>query len=441
MDTLSPLDAGFLHLEKDKEHLHIGSVAVFDGPEPKFHEIFTLLGARMAEVPRAMQVPHQTPLGLARPTWIDDEKFDLRDHIKHHALPAPGGLTELQELVSWFMTEPLELDRAAWMVWVVDGLADNRWAVLTKVHHCMVDGIAGTDMMVKMFDPVEHAVAHASGVASTVAPTVRRPRPRIPKPRAAVSTALAPLHAAREIARLAVPRTGTSLAGSLGRDRSWAAAKIDLEDLRLIRGEFGCTINDVCISVLAKGFRDLMIHRGVDPSGHTIRSLVPVSVRASADHSAMGNRVTALIAELPVDVEDPVERLARTRSHLGRLKGSGEATAAQIGLNLLNLVPPAIYSAAVGLGSHLPQRIFATVTTNVPGSPVPLYLDGRRLRELYPYVPIAFQLRTGVAMTSYDGSMYFGVTADRDSTPDLDVLVSGIEEGVRELLKAVTRTA
>lgn len=439
MDVLSPLDTAFLRLETSYAHLHIASASVFEGPCPDFPGLMKLLGERMTENPRCTQRVREAPFGLAMPVWIEDENFDLTEHVRLRAVPAPGGLHELHELVSWFMSEPLDLDRSPWEIWVVEGLEDGHWAVVVKVHHCMLDGIGGTDLLARVFDGRETGSAphpsddnqhHDKGWRTRV-PAVGRP-----------NFSLAPLRSAVEITRLAVPRTGTTLAGSIGHERTWATTKANIDELRLVRAAFGGTINDVCLTIIARGYRDLLIHRGIEPSGHRVRTLVPVSARPAgkagngASSGVDGNLVTALIAELPVDIEDPVERLAATRNQLRRLKGSGEAAVGSGALTLLQFVPAPLLNRAMSVFFRLPQRVITTVTTNVPGPTIPLRLAGRRLLELYPYVPIAFQLRTGVAMTSYDGTLFFGVTADRDSTPDVDVLLAGIDDGLAELLKA-----
>jgi len=235
---------------------------------------------------------------------------------------------------------------------------------------------------------------------------------------------------------LARPATASSLSGSLGSARCWAGAQVSLDDVRIIRRGLGGTVNDVVLAAVTRGFRDLLLSRDEPPARHAVRTLVPVSVRTSRQRGQADNRISAVVAELPVHVADPVERLRAVRTELDRLKASGEAAAGGVLTELARYVPPMLLSAGLTGIFRVPQRFVVTVATNVRGPRTPLYAAGRRLRELYPYVPIADRLRIGVAVSSYAGALYFGITADRDSTPDVDVLIAGIEDGLRELVKA-----
>lgn len=455
--SLSPLDTAFLRLEDEHTSLHVASIAIFDGPAPGYAEVAEMLERKLPYVPRWRQRLHDAPLSLGQPRWVDDPDFDLRYHLRHTALPHPGSDAQLRDTIGRLMSQQLDRAKPLWEMWIVEGLADGRWAVVSKVHHCLVDGIAGTDLLATIFDrepnPTRPAapphVAPApppsrlaflgeattafaragAGVAGSAVGTVRHPR-------AAARTALTAARGLAGFAGLVRPGPPTSLTGELGAARIWTHAKLPLSDVRLVRSRFGGTVNDVVLSVVARGYRDLLLSRGETPDERGLRTLVPVSVRTSGERGGTANQLSAMIAQLPVAEADPVARLHAMRGHLDRLKGSGERQAGQLVTRLAAIIPPTLTSLGLSGMFRIPQWFLATVTTNVPGPSRPLYAAGRRLRELYPYVPIADQLRVGVAIMSYDGTLYVGITADRDSSPDVEVLAAGIEDGLRELVKA-----
>ncbi len=456
MEVMSPLDSAFLRLEDRHTSLHIASIAVFDGPPPTYEEIAALFVAKLPMLPRYRQRVREVPLQLGRPVWVDDPQFSLRNHLRHTALPRPGSTAQLRELVGRLMSQQLDRSRPLWDSWIVEGLEDGRWALINKVHHCMVDGIAGTDLLSAVLDhspepsppvPASRRATAEPGrlrlLASAAAALPRHPAgvlrqasASVRHPRATATAVLARLHGMLDFVELARPATASSLSGSLGSARCWAGAQVSLDDVRIIRRGLGGTVNDVVLAAVTRGFRDLLLSRDEPPARHAVRTLVPVSVRTSRQRGQADNRISAVVAELPVHVADPVERLRAVRTELDRLKASGEAAAGGFVTELARYVPPMLLSAGLTGIFRVPQRFVVTVATNVPGPRTPLYAAGRRLRELYPYVPIADRLRIGVAVSSYAGALYFGITADRDSTPDVDVLIAGIEDGLRELVKA-----
>jgi WS/DGAT/MGAT family acyltransferase len=456
VDVLSPLDAAFLRLESHDAPLHIASAAVFDGPAPSYDELLALVRAKLPLLPRYRQRVQEVPLWLGRPVWVDDPAFEARYHVRHTALPRPGSDAQLQVLCARLLSQPLDRHRPLWEAWLVEGLAEDRWALVSKVHHCMVDGIAGTDLLSRLLDTgPDPAPLTADGwepaeppgtleLLSTALTTMPNPvhglRQVVRSARHPRQTASELLEDARGLATWAGvlrPAGASSLTGPITYHRSWGWAEADLDDVRRVRHAFGGTVNDVVLSLVAGAFRALLLARDEEPGAHVVRSLVPVSVRARHPEPGkplLANQVSAMIAELPVQEPDPVARLQAVRDELDRLKASGEAQAGEVVTAAAGLVPPLVLSTSLYGGFRLPQRQLVTVTTNVPGPPVTLWGMGRRLRSLHPFVPIADRVRTGVAVTSYEGRLSFGVTADADSTPDLAVLTGGIEAELQALL-------
>jgi WS/DGAT/MGAT family acyltransferase len=461
MEVMSPLDSAFLRLEDGHTSLHIASVAIFDGPQPSFEQIAARVEAKLPQLPRYRQKVREVPLWLGAPVWVDDPNFLLSNHLRRAALPKPGSNAQLQELVGQLMSRQLDRGGPLWETWIVEGLEDDRWALIGKVHHCMVDGIAGTDLLSLVLDSGPDAAlpdaetwrpASEPGplalLASALGAVPRHPVGAIRHlsaglrhPKRVVTSAVSRLHGMFEFAELARPAPASSLSGPIGTARCWSQAQVTLDDVRVIRRALGGTVNDVVLAAVTQGFRELLISRGETPTQHAVRALVPVSVRTAQQRGHFDNQITAMVAELPVHVVDPVERLQAVRAELDRLKRSGEAQAGVLVTQAAKFVPPLLISAGLTGLFRIPQRFLVTVATNVPGPRRPLYLAGRRLRELYPYVPIADRLRIGVAISSYDGVLYFGATADEASSPDVGVLTAGIEDALRTLLKSAEETA
>jgi diacylglycerol O-acyltransferase / wax synthase len=463
MERMSPLDAGFLELEDEDRHssLAIASVAVFEGPAPAYEEFVAGVSGRLPLVPRYRQKVRQLPLDLGRPVWVDDPRFDLRYHLRQTALPAPGGEQQLRRLVERVMGQRLDRERPLWETWLIEGLQGGRWALLSKVHHCMVDGIAGTDLYRAVFDftpePSPGVEDHwqPAPEPSTLRLTIEAIRDLVLSPveqvrvlRGALRTpgdaARRAVETARGLATAAgalVPASRSSLSGPIGRPRRYRWTRASLADIKTIRRQLGGTVNDVVLAVIAGAFRDLLLARGEQPDPHAVRSLVPVSVRAPGEEGIHDNRVSLLLAYLPVDVAEPVERLAATRTHLAALKASKEAEAGEAVTSIARYEPFPLVALGVRLAFRVPQRNIVTVTTNVPGPPQPLYAMGRRMLEILPYVPIANTVRVGVSILSYCGQVTFGITGDRDSIPDIDVLVRGIDHGLAELVAAARKAA
>jgi diacylglycerol O-acyltransferase / wax synthase len=462
MDRLNPLDALFVDAEDQDPQVSmaIALVALFEGPAPSQEEVLAHLAARLPLVRRYRHKLRNVPLRLGRPVWVEDPGFDLRYHVRRTALPAPGEDEQLCDLMGRVMSQRLDRDHPLWEYWVVEGLAQGRWALIAKVHHCMVDGISGTDLYQAIFDVTREPPPTASGDRSVTA----EPSGLKLAAQAALDMVMMPLREAaaltgavaaepRRVLRQAAgtvrataklvpylwPAAGSSLSGRIGQQRRYAIARASLADVKAIKRQLGGTVNDVVLAAISGGFRALLLARGEEPRRHEVPSLVPVSLRAAGEESIYENRVSAVVANLPVHIADSAQRLAAVQAELSALKASNEALLGEELITLGRYSPFPLISRGVRLVFSLPQREIVTVTTNVPGPPQPLYGMGRRLVETIPYVPIATTLRTGIAIFSYCGNLAFGITGDLVTNPDLDVLAHGIEDDVAELLRVARR--
>jgi len=463
MDCLNPLDARFIDAEDDDPHasMAIASIAVFEGPSPSYEEFLGAIAGRLPLVPRYRQKLRTLPWRLGAPRWVEDPRFDLRYHVRQTVLPAPGGDRELSLVMGRVMSQRLDRDHPLWEYWVVDGLAGGHWALISKVHHCMVDGVSGTDLYRVIFDlspepapPVEDRwvpgpepssvrLAAAAALDDLMIPWrgSRALSGALVHPVRAVRATADTVRGAARLATSLLPATSSSLSGPIGQQRRYGMVRASLDDVKAVKNEFGGTVNDVALAAISSGYRALLLARGEHPGPHMVPSLVPVSVRAPGEESIYENRVSAILAYLPVHIADPVERLVAVANQMSTLKASREADAGEAIIGLARYVPFPVASWAVRVALRAPQREIVTVTTNVPGPRQPLYSLGRRLVEITPYVPIATTVRTGISMFSYCDQLTFGVTGDYDTTPDIEVLVRGIDEGVVELVKAARHRA
>jgi diacylglycerol O-acyltransferase len=462
MDRLNPLDALFIDAEDEdpRTSMAIASIAVFEGPCPAHEEFLAFLAGRLPLVPRYRQKLRTVPLRLGRPVWVDDPHFDLGYHVRRMALPWPGGDRQLAEFMARVMSQRLDRDHPLWEYWVVEGLGEGRWALISKEHHCMVDGISAVGLyrVIFGFSPAPSVPAATDDRAPGAEPS-----PLKLAAEAVLDDVLLPLRGAlalgssashpgrtigqaadavRAFAKLtpaAWPTARSSLSGPIGKERRFIWARASLDDVKLIEREFGGTVNDVVLAAISGGFRALLLARGEQPGPHMVRSLVPVSLRAPGEEGSYENRVSAVLADLPVHVADPVERLAAVRTGLQALKASREAMAGESLISLGRYSPYPLWSRWARLAFGLPQRQIITVTTNVPGPQQPFYGMGRRLVEIIPCAPIATTVRTGIAIFTYCGTVTFGITGDFTASPDLGVLAGGIERGLSELLAAAER--
>jgi WS/DGAT/MGAT family acyltransferase len=451
-DRLSGLDASFLHLECDVAHMHVGSCLVFDGAPPAHDELLDAVQRRLHLVPRYRQRLAFVPFDQGRPVWVDDPHFNVGYHIRSTALPGPGSERQLERLAGRLFSQGLDRDKPLWELWLVHRLAGERFALIGKTHHCLVDGISGVDITTVLFD------------ADPEPAPLPDPEPWVPRPLpsdaqlladALVERATVPGEIARgaraalrgprnvggrlrdDLAALgafaragaAAPPSPLNVPTGPHRRFTWVDARLDT--FKAIKDELGGTVNDVVLTVVALALGRFLRRRGVEVDELELKAMVPVSVRADAERGALGNRVAAMYAPLPVGTEDPLECFAVVHAAMGALKHSGQAVGAQVLTELAGFAPPTIVSQAARLVAR--QRFFNLVVTNVPGPQFPLYLLGRRLRAIYPQVPLAPRQALGVAIMSYDGNLHFGLLGDFDALPDLAGLGTDLHAAIEEL--------
>ncbi|XVQ13517.1 WS/DGAT/MGAT family O-acyltransferase [Spirillospora sp. CA-255316] len=462
-ERLGGLDAGFFFAESEDTPLHIASVTVFEGPAPSYGDLVRAVLGKLLEVPRYRQRVRTVPLHLGSPVWADDPHFNILYHVRHTAVPAPGEAEQLRNLAGRVLSQRLDPAKPLWEIWLVEGLAEDRWAMITKVHHCVVDGVGGVDLLTALFDlSPEEGRPDPEGLPVALPEPGPAPSGAALLARSARGAAVAPLRAVaglpglarrltsprtlrglgvevpRALGRLARPTTG-SLNGPIGPHRRWLWTHAELDEIRRVRKAFGGTVNDVILAAVAHGFRAVLEGRGELEPGVRVRALVPVSVRGEGERGEVRNRVSGVLVELPVGEEDPRRRLFEVREQMNDVKRTHQAAGGEALARLAGFAP-----TLMALGSRYAlsqtQPLVQTVVTNVPGPPFPLYALGRRLVELYPFVPLALGLRAGVAVFSYEGRLTFGLTGDFDGMPDLGVLAAGIRAGFDELLRLARAT-
>jgi WS/DGAT/MGAT family acyltransferase len=460
-DRLTGLDASFLHLEDESAHMHVASVLIFEGETPRYDDMLAHIERRLHLVPRYRQKLAFVPFGQGRPRWVDDPHLNLRYHLRHAGLPAPGSEQQLQALASRVFAQQLDRDKPLWEITLVDGLEHNRFAVLAKTHHALVDGIAGVDILTVLFDTSSEPVAPADPGT----PWSPRPTPTGAQllGEALVERATVPTEAARSVrALLRAPRavmrevaetaagvgamawTGLNPAPStpynrpIGPHRRFTWVPADLDDVKAIKNELGGTVNDVVLTVVSGALGRHLRRRGQRTDGLELKALVPVSVRGRDEAGDLGNQVAAMMAPLPVWCQDPYARQQIVRESMEHLKEGGQAVGAQALTELTGFAPPTIMGQAARLMSR--QRFFNLVITNVPGPQIPLYLLGHELQNPFPMVPLAKNQGLGIAIMSYHGRMNFGLVGDYDVLYDLDDLAADLHESLAELAHAAGRT-
>lgn len=459
MERLSVTDASFLYMENDTDLYYNAWLGIFEGPAPTTEQFRAHIASKLPQIPRYRQRVRFVPHDIAPPVWVDDQHFHLPYHVRHVALPAPGSQEQLQELFTTVMVDPLDRSKPLWDMWVVDGLQAGQWALISRLHHCMADGVSTTDITTTVLDPepiVEiPAVADdwvpgpSPSDAQLVADALAEQQDSGAEQAEQYAQLMADLGAQQEVVdqgfaalreSLKDPLSVPSLNGPIGPYRRWSWVKVSLADVAGVRAAFGGTVNDVVLASVTRGFRDLLLSRGEEIEGRTVRCQVPVSVRSPGGSADGGNRVSAMYAELPVGIQDPAERLAAVSAQLNELKGSHQALAAEVLSSLAGFQPPALMAQAARHSTSGPNPV-NTVATNVPGPQHPLYVLGRRMLDNYPYLPLASTMRIGTSIFSYDGFLRYGISADLDSVPDVGVLADGMAEGMSELVKAAARVA
>jgi diacylglycerol O-acyltransferase / wax synthase len=453
-DRLTGLDASFLHLEDAVSHMHVAGVMIFEGSPPPYDELLASIERRLGLVPRYRQRLAFVPFAQGRPKWVDDPHLNLRYHVRSTALPSPGSEQQLKELAGRVFSQQLDRDKPLWEIWLVDGLEGDRFAMLSKTHHSLVDGVSGVDIMSVLFDTSPDPAAPPD----TGDRWLPRPLPSAAQllgealvERATVPTEIArsvravlrgPRMVAAGIRDAAVgvgamawaglnPAPPTPYNKSIGPHRRFTWVRVNLADIKAIKNELGGTVNDVVLATVAGALGKHLRRRGMNTDGVELKAMVPVSVRADVERGALGNRVAAMMAPLPVWCQDPVARLDIVREELKGLKSGGQAVGAQVLTQLSGFAPMTVMDQASRVMAR--QRFFNVVVTNVPGPQIPLYLAGKRLIDTFPMVPLAKNQALGIALLSYAGNINFGLVGDYDLMWDLDSFADDVRESLSEL--------
>jgi WS/DGAT/MGAT family acyltransferase len=459
LDRLTSIDASFLHQEGEASHMHIGAVLLFEGPAPDFDQWLDHVRGRLHLVPRYRQKLANPPLETGRPLWVDDPTFNLEYHVRHTALPAPGTEEQLFLLMSRIASQQLDRSKPLWEMWLVEGLADGRFALISKTHHSLVDGVSGVDLASVLFDferkPApqpsqeleawrprtepsgsELVVAGVRGMVNTTAGLVTRAIGAATRP----ANSLALLRDAAEgIGELVWaglnPAPETPLNVPIGPHRRYAVVRAQLADFKEVKDGLGGTVNDVVLTVVSGALAGWLRSRGLRTEGLEMRALVPVSVRTKAQKDTLGNQITVMRGPLPVYIDDPVARLQFVRQAMNGLKESKQAEGAATLAAVNSLAPPTVLAQASRL--NFSTRLFNLIVTNIPGPQVPLYVLGRKLEDLFPVAFLPENHALAIAIMSYNGGLDFGLLGDFDALPDIDLIADGISDSLAELLAVV----
>jgi len=457
VERLTRLDASFLYLEEPDTPMHVGGVLILDAPPGGVDAIAALVEARLSLVPRYRQRVAEVPGHLANPVWVDDPDFDIAFHLRRNGLPRPGTEAQLLDLVSRLTSRPLDRSKPLWEMYLVDGLPDGRIAVVTKTHPALVDGLSAIDIGQVLLDvdpdaPAPEAMEWrpqrppngAELVWQALDEYMRRPSAIVDTARDAVtdvrSTAARFSGVAGGLLRTArktlLPAPSSPLNAPVGRQRRVAVARAELDDVKKIRKAHGGTVNDVLLNVITGALREWLLSRG-EPVvvGTSVRALVPVSMQD--EDAVAGNRVSSYLVDLPVGEPNPRVRLTRLSYAMRGIAQHGQSVGADSLIALTGFAPPTLHALGARAARSLSRRLFNLVVTNVPGPQLPLYAAGSRMLEVFPVVPLARGQGLSIGMTSYDGRVFFGLNAERDSVGDVDVLADLIEQEVAELVESV----
>lgn len=461
-DRLSALDASFLAQERESSHMHVGALVIVTGRPPTHEELSEHVESRLPLVPRYRQKLAESPLETGRPFWVDDPRLNLDYHVRHTALPRPGSENQLRQLAGRLFSQRLDRHKPLWELWLVQGLeaepsgGDERFALISKTHHSMVDGVAGVDIATVLFDLTSEPEdpppqprwaprrepSGAELLAQNVVDVARRPLSL------AGGAARALTRPGRTAGRLREAAEGvgevlwaglnpappTPFNVEIGPHRRLFWVRTQLADFKRIKDALGGTVNDVVLTVVTGALRRWLREHGVRTEGLELRALVPVSIRTDAQHGQLGNRIAAMRAPLPVYVDGPVERLAIVREAMRDIKESKQALGAEVIAGVQEFAPPTLLAQASRL--NFSTRLFNLIVTNVPGPQFPLYLLGRELSEIVPIAFLPERHALAIAIMSYNGRIDFGLLADYDALPDVEDLGAMLEESLGELLAA-----
>ena len=455
-DRLSGLDSSFLHLERGPAHMHVASTTLFEGPTPDYLDFRDHIASRLYLVPRFRQKLRFVPLGQGRPRWVDDPQLNLEYHVRHTALPSPGSEEQLRILAARVFSQRLDRSKPLWEMWLVDKVEGDRFAIVTKAHHALVDGVAGMDITTVLFDAArdpeplpaaepwaprpEPSDAEILGEAlveraTSPAEIARGARAVFRAPRRAARAAVDALEAAGTFARTGLGAPSSPFNVEIGPYRRFEMVQTSLADLKRIKNAVGGTVNDVVLAAVSGALGRYLRGHGYSTQELELRAMVPISVRTADQHGALGNRVSSFMAPLPIGADDALERLEAVSATMGDLKQSKQAVGATLMTELADFAPPSIAGQAARLQSR--QRFFNLVVTNIPGPQFPLYLMGRELLAVFPMVPLAKRQTVCFGIMSYNGQVNFGLIGDYDAMSDLEALAHDLEASLAELGAAV----
>ena len=455
MDRLSSTDVSFLANESSASHMHVGGILIFEGPPPSYEDMRDHVLSRLHLVPRFRQKLAYPPAQTGRPFWIDDPSFNIEYHVRHSALPAPGSEEQLRRTAGRVFSQQLDRSKPLWELWLVQGLTRKRFAIITKTHHAVVDGVSGVDIATVLFDlkpvpeptePDDTWVAEPEPSSTTLltkgledlarAPVqaARRIERAVEHPEGTLRQLTSAVEAVSEVGwNFTNPAPKVPLNVEIGSHRRYVWVRSDLAHFKRIKNTFGGTVNDVVLAVVAGALRDWLRSRGIRTEGLELRAQVPVSIRGMDEHGQLGNRLAAMRAPLPVYIDDPVRRLEVVSEAMHGLKQSKQALGAEVISRFNDFAPPTLLAQAVRI--NFSTRLFNLTVTNVPGPQVPLYVLGRELEDIFPVGFLPPNQALFVAIMSYNGGVNFGLLADYDAMSDVDEIANGIERATAELVE------
>jgi diacylglycerol O-acyltransferase len=458
-NRLTSMDASFLYFEKKEAPMHIGSVSLFEGEIP-FDNFVEMVNSKMHLLPRYQQVVTPDPFGIGHPTWEFDQRFDIKNHIFKVQIDAPGGEPQLIELAGRIFTPVMDRHKPLWDIYLAYGLEGKRTAMIARVHHCMVDGVSGVDLLKIVLD--------ISSKVPKILPAQERPA-QPPRPDATrrffdsllghmqegmnrlmefqtglmnLTQALSDEQSRKSMLETsgAIPLLGSPVSllpfnRPCSGDRKLVWSKFSFAEARAIRAALGGTVNDVVLTTLSGAVSRYVAHHGQQTAGRQLRVMVPVSLRQEDKRGALGNLVSMLPVEIPLDIPDPVERFRFINRRTAVMKQGRVAEGLNLFSALMGILPAPVHAFAGALAAT-PFPAFNMVSTNVPGPQVPLYAMGKRMIAYYPYVPVGYAVGCGCAIMSYDQNLYFGLTADTQAMPDVEKLNEALVQSFIELRAA-----
>jgi diacylglycerol O-acyltransferase len=461
LDRLSSTDLSFLTNESSSSHMHVGAIMIFEGPAPSYDDLLEHIRSRLHLVPRFRQKLMFPPVQAGRPFWIDAPNLNLEYHVRHSALPAPGSEEQLRRMAARVFSQQLDRSKPLWELWLVQGLTRNRFALVTKTHHAVVDGVSGVDIATVLFDlnpvpePAEpqnswapspepsRATLLAKGaedVLRTPVMAARRFERALQHPERTARQVRDAVEAVGEIGwNFANPAPKVPLNVEIGSHRRFVWVRSDLDHFKRVKNTVGGTVNDVVLAVVAGALRDWLHGRGIRTEGLELRAQVPVSIRSQDERGQLGNRLAVMRAPLPVYIADPIRRLEAVTRAMSGLKQSKQALGAEVISRFNDFAPPTLLAQAARI--NFSTRLFNLTVTNVPGPQVPLYVLGRKLEDVFPVGFLPPNQALFVAIISYNGGVNFGLLADYDSMDDVDVIADGIERAIADLVEAADARA